>query len=209
MAQALTWSRGRGSNPHPKRPLRGTTGAHEGLRVSRSGFPTIQVQPAKVSSRRGKHGRTVPPNPLARLRPTLYLGPCPQRHPLGVLLFSPRSLRRPSRLDLNGTTAEDVFRLHHRAQIEKASRFCEARRATRPNAPCPVSGRDHTLGRLRKDLSRLRSPMNKSKSAGFLRLGKPRSKGQRRRRAVVYQYLFIVSSSSSFAHILRKSKWEA
>lgn len=50
------WSRGRGSNPHPKRPLRGTTGAHKELRVSRSGFPTIQVQPAKMSWRRPNPG---------------------------------------------------------------------------------------------------------------------------------------------------------
>ena len=85
------WSRGRGSNPHPKRPLRSMTGAHEEPGVSPGGFPTVQVQSTKMSSRRGKLGRIVPPNPLARLRPTLCLGPCPRRHLLGVSLFSRHS----------------------------------------------------------------------------------------------------------------------
>lgn len=129
-----------------------------------------------------KHRGRKPAKYLARLRPTLYLGPCPPCHRLGLSAFFASLSPAVARLDLIGFVARGCLPF----ASPRVNQLVPFKAGTTPSADS-------------KGLESLRSPMNKSQKRGV----SPSWKTPLKRstapssQAVVYQYFFIVSSPSS------------
>lgn len=122
-----------------------TTGDHEELRVSRSGFPTIRSpvdgsRCIRVTAYRKlgyQIGRCRMAGKAVRL---LYLGPFPRAHLLALSFFSRRSSRSP-RSPPPCLSAADVFpSCITEREIEMPGRGLPAPPCSAPDAPAPPSG---------------------------------------------------------------------